>query len=225
MGEACAGVFRDVACSHAGDEAAAWLQAKLVAHGDQGAFERVPFFASYAGAGRRFAGGPPALSDAERAALAEAGVDAPEVWRLADLARGALLCSALDAAATIEHVAIAREAFLRGDNDERTALLRTLPLLLQPERFVELAIDACRTNVVDVFAALACDNPFPSKYLPDAAFNQLVLKTMFLELPVARIVGWRERNNAELKRMVGDYADERRAAGRSVPDGVAMISA
>jgi hypothetical protein len=39
------------------------------------------------------------------------------------------------------------------------------------------------------------------------------------------VVGWRERNNPELRRMVADYAAERRAAGRTVPAGVAMISA
>jgi hypothetical protein len=104
-------------------------------------------------------------------------------------------------------------------------LLRTLALLPEPDRFVDLATEACRTHVDDVFAAIACDNPFPARYLPEAAFNQIVLKTMFVNLSVGRIVGWRERNNAELRRMVSDYADERRAAGRSVPDGVAMIRA
>jgi hypothetical protein len=218
-------VLRDVASAHASDEAAAWLADKLDALAGEGSFQRVPFFASYAGAGRRFAGGPPKLRAAEFSALREVGIEVPEAWALADLARGALLCTALEAAPANEHVALAREVFLRGDNDERIALLRTLALLPEPDRFVDLATEACRTHVDDVFAAIACDNPFPARYLPEAAFNQIVLKTMFVNLSVGRIVGWRERNNAELRRMVSDYADERRAAGRSVPDGVAMIRA
>ena len=222
MGEACAQVFRDVASAHASDASAAWLAGKLDA---LQTFERMPFFASYAGAGRRFAGGPPALREAERNAMQRVGIAVPEAWALADMARAALLCRAFEAAPPPEHVAIAREVFLRGDNDERIALLRSLALLPQPARFADLAIEACRTHVNDVFAAIACDNPFPAAHLPEAAFNQLVLKTMFVELPVARILGWRERNNDELRRMVSDYANERRAAGRSVPEGVAMIGA
>ena len=75
----------------------------------------------------------------------------------------------------------------------------------------------------DVFEAIACENPFPRDHFPEANFNQLVLKAMFLDVPLDRVLGWRERNNLELRRMAADYAAERRAAGRSVPEGIALI--
>jgi hypothetical protein len=61
--------------------------------------------------------------------------------------------------------------------------------------------------------------------MPDAAFRQLVLKAIFLGVAIDRILGWRTRNDDELRRMVGDYAAERRAAGRPVPDDIASIQA
>jgi hypothetical protein len=123
------------------------------------------------------------------------------------------------------HVSLATEAFRRGDSGERVALLRALTLLPEPDRFTELAIEACRTHVLGVFAAIACENAFPARYFPELHFNQLVIKAMFLELALERVLGWRARNNPELRRMAADYGAERRAAGRSVPADLATIQA
>jgi hypothetical protein len=76
---------------------------------------------------------------------------------------------------------------------------------------------------VPVFEAIAHDNPYPAAYFPDAAFDQLVLKAIFLGVPVDRIVGLGERVTEVTARMARDYADERRAAGRDVPDDVGKI--
>jgi hypothetical protein len=124
-----------------------------------------------------------------------------------------------------EHVPLATEVFRKGDNAERVALLRALSLLPQPERFVPLAVEACRTHVLDVFAAIACDNPLPAAAFPELHFNQLVIKALFLELPLERVLGWRTRCNPELVRIAGDYEAERRAAGRIVPADIALIKA
>ena len=111
----------------------------------------------------------------------------------------------------------------RGEVRERQAVLRVLAALPEPERYVEAAIDcAHRSNIESVFTALACDNDFV-RYLPEAAFNQLVLKALFIGAPVTRIVGLAERTTPELVRMVEAYASERRAAGRSVPDDAEVI--
>ena len=208
--------------AHAAVDALSWLERGIPR---AGAFARGVFFGFYAGAGRRFAAPVLALDAAERERLRAAGLVAPEIFSLSDLARGALLLGAMEAAPASEHVSLATEAFRRGDNGERMALLRALALLPEPERFVELAIEACRTHVLDVFQAIACENPFPSSFFPQLHFNQLVIKAMFLELALERILGWRERNNAELCRMAADYAAERRAAGRSVPAELAVIQA
>jgi hypothetical protein len=209
--------------SHARPDALAWLRPGLPAAGS--AFARDAFFGFYAGAGRRFGNAVPKLSTEDSARLRAAGVAMPEVLSLADTARAALLLLATQATSPTEHLSIATEAFRRGDNGERIALLRALPLLPEPARFTELAIDACRSHVVDVFAAIACDNPFPARYFPELHFNQLVMKTLFVELGLERVIGWRERNNPELRRVAGDYEAERRAAGRPVPTDIASIKA
>ncbi len=109
------------------------------------------------------------------------------------------------------------ELWAHGDNRERQAVLKALPLLPEPAQFAALAIEACRANVLTVFEAIACDNPYPAEHFPELAFNQLVLKAAFNDVALARIFGLDARRNAELARMATDFAAERRAAGRPVP--------
>jgi hypothetical protein len=212
----------EVAGAYSDAQARAWLERALPSAAE--AFARGAWFGAYAGAARRFAQ-PIELTTEHREQLRAAGVAVPEVWSLADFARAALLLAACVAAPEPEHVSIATEVFRKGDNAERVALLRTLALLPQPERFAPLAVEACRTHVLDVFAAIACDNPFPAAWFPELNFNQLVIKSLFMELPLPRVLGWRGRCNPELVRIAGDYEAERRAAGRAVPADIALIKA
>ncbi|MFI5307799.1 MAG: EboA domain-containing protein [Polyangiales bacterium] len=190
-----------------------------------GPLQRAAFFGRYAGAGRRLAAPQPVLTAAERAGLLAIGVEVPEVFSLGDLARAALLCQGLATSEPGEHVALLTELFRKGDNAERIALLRALPLLPVPERFVALAVEACRTHVLDVFASIACENPFPARHFPDPSFNQLVMKTLFQGLALDRVHGWRGRCNPALRASAADYEAERRAAGRQVPADVVSIRA
>ncbi len=110
-----------------------------------------------------------------------------------------------------------------GDSGEQQSWLRSLPLLPHPERFLAAAIDACRTNILPQFESIACENPFPARYYPERNFNQLVLKALFNNLAMIRIVGLERRFNAELSRMADDYVSEREAAGRSVPADIWLV--
>lgn len=206
---------------HGAPDALAWLERGWPRPGEP--LARGLFFGFYAGAGRRLGPARPPLTEAESSALLAAGVARPERFSLSELARVGLLLAAaaeLDAGSQLE---LANEAYRKGDTAERVALLKGLALLPEPARFVELAAEACRTHVADVFEALACDNPFPARHMPEPAFNQLVMKALFLEVPLVRVIDWERRNNAELRRMVVDYAAERRAAGRDVPTDIARI--
>lgn len=215
--------MRAVVRAHGSPEAVAWLERGWPKAGQPPA--RGLFFGFYAGAGRRLGHDRPALSDAEAGALAAAGVARPASLSLSELARvGLLLAAAAELDAEAQR-ALADEAFKKGDTAERAAVLKALALMPEPEGLVELAAEACRSHVADVFEALACDNPFPARHMPEPAFNQLVMKALFTEVPVARILDWERRNNDELRRMVGDYAAERRAAGRVVPADIARIDA
>jgi hypothetical protein len=116
-----------------------------------------------------------------------------------------------------------RRAYEDGDNKERIAVLRALPFFARPKEALETAIESTRTHVVPIFEALACDNPYPADHFPELNFNQMALKTAFVELPIARIVGLGKRRTPELARMAKDYAAERRAAGRSVPSDLHLL--
>ena len=71
--------------------------------------------------------------------------------------------------------------------------------------------------------AIACENPFPAAYFPETSFNHMVLKAVFTEVALARILGLATRRSPELARMATDYASERTAAGRSVPADLALV--
>jgi hypothetical protein len=143
-------------------------------------------------------------------------------WRVVDLGRAVLVVAVVgadDGAALVERL------YRTGELGEQESLLRMLALLPAPARFTAIAAEACRTNARSVFAAIATHNPFPAAHFPEPAFNQMVLKAIFVGVPVAEVVGLTERANAELRRMALGYASERRAAGRGVPDDVARVVA
>ena len=122
-----------------------------------------------------------------------------------------------------EQAELVDELFVRGDNAEREAVLRTLPLLPDPSRFLTTAVEACRTNVQTVFEAIACENPYPARYFPELNFNQMVMKAVFTGVSLRRIVGLPARLTPALASMAGDYAKERTAAGRPVNEDLALI--
>jgi hypothetical protein len=146
-------------------------------------------------------------------------------WCMDEAGRALLLLTAAHSAgASPGQVAEAvADLFARGELREQQALLRTLAHLPDPERYVPLAAEAVRSNALTVLEALACDNPFPARHMPDLAFNQMIMKAIFNGLSLRRVVALAERTNAELQRMVAAYASERRAAGRVVPADVDLI--
>jgi len=157
-------------------------------------------------------------------AIAAPGLDAVR-WTLDDAARAALLLAAAERLSDDAFAGAAAACYERGDAREQQSWLRAVALLPDAERFLRLAIDACRTNIIPVFEAIACENPYPARFFPERNFNQMVLKSLFNGIALSRIVGRDGRLNAELSRMAGDYAAERRAAGRTVPEdiGLAMM--
>jgi len=179
----------------------------------------IPFRALFASVTRRL-GADAASTPAAPPALAES---ARPHWTLADWTRLWLVLRALDHVPPDEAPAFVLRTFEGGELGEQESVLRTLALLPEPARFAETGIAACRTNAKSVFEAIACDNPFPAAHFPDLAFNQMVMKAVFVEAPVGRIEGLAARRTPELVRMARDYASERRAASRPVPADVALI--
>ncbi|HLW18702.1 MAG TPA: EboA domain-containing protein, partial [Cyclobacteriaceae bacterium] len=59
-------------------------------------------------------------------------------------------------------------------------------------------------------------NPYPANYLDEKAWNQMVIKSIFLQRPLYKIVDADHRTNGDLAKILIDFAHERWAAGRNV---------
>jgi hypothetical protein len=109
-----------------------------------------------------------------------------------------------------------------GDTAEKLAVLRSLsvPALAEVvgDRMTGLLLDAIRTNDSRLLAAAL--GPYATAHLDDDAFRQSVLKCVFTGVPLASVHGLPDRADAELTRMMTDFAAERTAAGRDVPPDI-----
>jgi hypothetical protein len=136
----------------------------------------------------------------------------PELWTLDQLCRLALMLS-LDTATSKSKIETLVDA---SDMRELVTIYKSLIFLENGEEFMMKAIDGIRTNMIDVFDSIALNNSYPSKYFSEDAWNQVLLKAIFNERPIYKIVGLEERNNQKLADILHDYAHERWAAGRRV---------
>lgn len=148
-----------------------------------------------------------------------------DAWTAEDAGRWLLLLARHRSASQDAFIAGAVACFEQGDAREQQSWLRAVALLPEPARFLPQAIDACRTNILPLFESIACENPYPANYFPDLNFNQMVLKALFNGVSLTRIVGLERRLNPVLARMANDYAAERRAAGRTVPADIVLVTA
>ena len=145
-----------------------------------------------------------------------------------DAAREALLLAVPGPAAYV--VDVVRRVYDHGDAAERRAVLLALPALDAPERTnrigdgaLPVVRDALRTN--DTRLVSAALGPYAATHLDDEAWRQAVLKVLFTGIPVEQVSGLADRADDELVRMVRDYAAEREAAGRVVPDDARTVLA
>lgn len=176
----------------------------------RGDYDRVRCLAALSGAGRR-------LGQDSVGRLDEGG------WTWSALGRVGILLSLPSRIGDSGLVDVVAEAYRTGDLQEKQAVLRALAFLPSPEHFLAIAAQGARSNAVSILEAIACDNPYPTKYFAKDALNQLTMKALFNGLPLARVVGIKARINADLVRMARDYASERRAAGRSISEDLAML--
>lgn len=202
--------MKDLLAAIAGAHAGTWLSTQL---GDPARFH-----VAFSAAGRRL--GKQLISDDQAEAIRRAGLLVPRL-AVDECGRGALLLSVIDRVP--DPIELVRDLVRRGEVRERCAVLRVLAVLPEPERYREIAVDACRTNVLDVFCAIACDNAYPARHFRDPEIHQMILKALFVGAPVGRIDGLAARRTPELVRMALAYASERRAAGRPVPDDAMLV--
>jgi hypothetical protein len=141
-------------------------------------------------------------------------------WTVDDAGR-ALLLTALPMRGPAL-AAAAGELYRYGDAAEKRGVLRALPWLDIGAGGVELLHDAIRTNDPRLVAAAL--GPY-ARYLADPMWRQAVLKCVFMDIPLSLVSGMAGRADGELGRMLADLADERHAAGRTIPAAAAALLA
>jgi hypothetical protein len=102
------------------------------------------------------------------------------------------------------------------DTGELETFLKYLVLLPNPQEYKQAAVEALRTNIAIIFDAISLNNPYPAKYFNDQQWNQMYLKAAFMERDLSQIASVAERANADLVRIISDYAHERWAASRKI---------
>lgn len=139
----------------------------------------------------------------------------PTAWPLSQAIRARLILAFPDHDAADWYHTIER-LFSTASIEELVALYQTVPLMPFSELMRDRAAEGLRSSMQPVFAAVALDNPFPATQLHQDIFNQMVLKAFFTSADITRIYDLERRANHSLARMLCDYAQERRAASRSV---------
>lgn len=176
--------------------------------------------------GRRWLAGALAAVAADPAALRELFPQAgrgcgrdlldpadPYGWTVDDAARALLLLRLPQRGQALLHEV--DTLYRQGDAAERRAVLRALPLLPIGAEALPLVRDALRTNDTRLVAAALGE--YATVHLDAAAYRQAVLKCVFTGIPLAALPGMPQRADAELARMLAAFAEERSAAGRTVP--------
>ena len=196
-------------------EAVAWLQQTVDEQGKS--FQQRPFYYAFSGVSRRF--DKKATTDAGDGQLTFLSKTVPGFtvagWDEFRLARVILLTVLAEQEKDIflENLkALIGTADLR----EQVAIFSAFPLLPHPVALVEFATDGLRSNIIDIFDSISLNNPFASENFTDEAWNQMVLKAIFITRPLYRIVGHGERTNLALAEAISDLAHERWAAGRTI---------
>jgi hypothetical protein len=137
----------------------------------------------------------------------------------ADATRVLLLHAARADTATLNRL------YAEGTAAERRAVLYALPHLVPGPEGLPLVEDALRTNDTRLVAAAV--GPYAAEHLPAHHWRHAVLKCLFTGVPVDSVAElWRRAHgDTELARMLGDFADERAAAGRAVPEDLHRVLA
>ncbi len=156
----------------------------------------------------------PTASELGEAEAATVRLD-PRGWSVDQAARVRLVLSLPHGDAAAWLAALDR-LFAASGLEELVALYQGLALLPHPALLRARAAEGVRSSMRAVFAAVALDNPYPEAWLEEGAWNQLVLKCLFVECRLTRVIALDRRANPALTRMLCDYAHERWAAKRTI---------
>jgi hypothetical protein len=200
------------------DTASAWLDAEI--ERQQAGVDERKLIIALGMAGRKIGRADLVLAESDRLeARAVRTAWQPELWGTDEAARAAILLATFSGdddafAARVNRLCANAEV------TELLAYLKAFAIFPAAEQLHDRAREGVRSAVKPVFEAIACHNPYPSDYFDQAAWNQMVVKAVFVGTSIKSIVGITERANPDLHQMLRDLISERHAAGRSVPADV-----
>ncbi|MFA5899259.1 MAG: EboA domain-containing protein, partial [Hyphomicrobium sp.] len=165
---------------------------------------------------RRVGRDPLQLDDEERAngEAVRPGLDASD-WTVEQATR-VLFVLASHAGGEASFAGCLEKLARSGEIGEQIALLRGLPLYPRPLALLPLASEGIRSAMQPIYEAVAHRSPYPAENFTEAMWNQMVVKALFIGSTLTPIQRLDERRNADLARMLADYAHERWAANRDV---------
>ncbi|MCD4532688.1 EboA domain-containing protein [Nocardioides sp. cx-169] len=136
--------------------------------------------------------------------------------RVEDAVRVELVGAAASRLSPPDLLAELQAVYRYGDADEKRAVVLSLGAVDdQGIDGSEVLLDALRTNDVRLVAAAMGAH---ADRLSTHDWRHAVLKCLFVGVPLAVVAGLATRADDELAAMVRRYVEERRAAGRSVPE-------
>lgn len=139
-------------------------------------------------------------------------------WTCGRAGRALLLAALTGAPDRVDRIVA---VYQQGDAAERLAVLQALPLLPIGAAATSLLHDALRTNDTRLVAAAL--GPYAT-HLDVATWRQGVIKCVFMGVPLSTVDALDERADGELAAMLAALAEERLAAGRTMPaDAVALL--
>lgn len=136
-------------------------------------------------------------------------------WSLARLVRVWVLVN-IPALEQPPYVSMIERLFSYGEMEELVALYSALPIYHYPAAWKLRCTEGIRSNMAPVRQAIMLSNHYPSRFLDEGAWNQLVLKAFFTDEAIPQIIGLKTRNNAALAGALVDYAYELHAAKRDI---------
>ncbi|MEX0995230.1 MAG: EboA family metabolite traffic protein [Balneolaceae bacterium] len=174
------------------------------------------FFSSFSAVPRHTGKAPLSLSEKEQQKAVQLRPGwTPSRWSVDQLGRTYIVLSIAERSKD-EFLEKLEKAFISSDLGEAVALYQSLPVLPYPDELQARAAEGIRSNMTSVFNAVALQNPYPADYFDDGAWNQVVLKALFVGSPLYQIQGIDRRANKTLAHMLIEYAHERWSAGRPV---------
>jgi hypothetical protein len=200
--------FREIIIANTNPEAWTWIQ-------ERSSGSASDFNLAFAAIPRKTGKNRIKLTAQQEKVLSDVGDNNVKNWTIDRLARVWLLMR-YDSSDRERYKQNIEQLFKSAEMNELVALYSSLPFLPYPEEWRMRCAEGIRSNIGLVLESIMYDNPYPAKYLPEPAWNQLVLKAIFTDKDISKIIGIDERANQDLANILSDYAHERWAAGRPV---------